>query len=298
MAMSCGIDWSEDHHDVAVVDADGRLVAKRRIGDDAAGYGQLLEVLAEAGDRPETPIPVAIETARGLLVACLRATGRPIYAINPLAVARYRQRHAVSGKKSDHADAVVLANILRTDRAAHRPLPADSELVRAIAVLARAQQDAVWDRTQAHHKLRSLLREYYPGLLAAFRTARGGILRPEARVLLAAAPTPCRRGPADPTRAGRVAAPGRPPASPACPRRPPARDLRRPLPAAAAAGRAGDGPTRPGAAGCPEHRLRQRRRTRHRDPPGVRPPPRRQAHHQLRRSWPAHRRPGVGRARR
>lgn len=190
MAMSCGIDWSEDHHDVAVVDADGRLVAKRRIGDDAAGYGQLLEVLAEAGDRPETPIPVAIETARGLLVACLRATGRPIYAINPLAVARYRERHAVSGKKSDHADAVVLANILRTDRAAHRPLPADSELVRAIAVLARAQQDAVWDRTQAHHKLRSLLREYYPGLLAAFRTARGGILRPEARALLAAAPTP------------------------------------------------------------------------------------------------------------
>jgi hypothetical protein len=69
-------------------------------------------------------------------VACLRATGRPPYAINPLAVARYRERHAVSGKKSDHADAVVLANILRTDRAAHRPLPADSELVRAVAVLA------------------------------------------------------------------------------------------------------------------------------------------------------------------
>ena len=128
--MSCGIDWSEEHHDVAVVDADGRLVAKRRIGDDAAGFGQLLEVLAEAGDRPNAPVPVAIETTRGLLVACLRATGRPVYAINPLAVARYRERHAVSGKKSDHADAVVLANILRTDRAAHRPLPADSELVR------------------------------------------------------------------------------------------------------------------------------------------------------------------------
>jgi transposase len=123
-------------------------------------------------------------------VGCLRTTSRPLYAINPLAVARYRQRHAVSGKKSDHADALVLANILRTDRAAHRPLPADSELVRAIAVLARAQQDAVWDRTQAHNKLRSLLREYYPGLLTAFRTARGGIMRPEARALLAAAPTP------------------------------------------------------------------------------------------------------------
>jgi hypothetical protein len=61
-----------------MVDADGHLVAKRRIGDDAAGFAQLLELLAEAGDRPQAPIPVAIETTRGLLVACLRATGRPV----------------------------------------------------------------------------------------------------------------------------------------------------------------------------------------------------------------------------
>jgi hypothetical protein len=80
--------------------------------------------------------------------------------------------------------------VLRTDRHAHRPLPAGSELAQAIAVLARAQQDAVWDRTTAHNKLRSHLREYFPGVLAAFAQARGGILRPEARTILAAAPTP------------------------------------------------------------------------------------------------------------
>jgi transposase len=84
----------------------------------------------------------------------------------------------------------VLANVLRTDMHAHRPLPADTELAQAIAVLARAQQDAVWDRTQAHNKLRSHLREYYPGFLAAFAAAKGGITRPEARAVLAAAPTP------------------------------------------------------------------------------------------------------------
>ena len=92
-------------------------------------------------------------------------------------------------KKSDAGDALVLANILRTDLAAHRPLPADSELAQAIAVLARAQQDAVWERTCAHNKLRSLLREFYPAILLAFATKRGGLLRPEARALLAAAPT-------------------------------------------------------------------------------------------------------------
>jgi transposase len=190
MEVFCGIDWAEDHHDIALVDRDGQLLARRRISDNAAGLAALLDVLAAHGDSAGDPIPVAIETPRGLLTACLRATGRKVYPINPMAVARYRDRHSIAGRKSDHGDAVVLANILRTDLHAHRPLPADSELAQAIAVLARAQQDTVWARTAAHNKLRSHLREYYPGFLAAFNGARGGITRPEARAILAAAPTP------------------------------------------------------------------------------------------------------------
>ena len=190
MDVYCGIDWAEDHHDVALADRDGKLLARRRISDDAAGLAQLLALLAEYGDSPEDPIPVAIETPRGLLVACLRAAGCQVYPINPMSVARYRDRHSVAGRKSDHGDSFVLAGVLRTDMHAHRPLPADTELAQAIAVLARAQQDAVWDRTQAYNRLRSHLREYYPGFLAAFADARGGITRPEARAVLAAAPTP------------------------------------------------------------------------------------------------------------
>jgi len=37
---------------------------------------RLLELLADAGDNVEDPIPVAVETARGLLISCLRTTGR------------------------------------------------------------------------------------------------------------------------------------------------------------------------------------------------------------------------------
>jgi hypothetical protein len=54
-------------------------------------------LLAEAGDSPDDPIPVGIETDRGLRVGALRETGRVIYPINPPAAARYRARHAVSG---------------------------------------------------------------------------------------------------------------------------------------------------------------------------------------------------------
>lgn len=190
MGIFCGIDWAESHHDAALMDAAGTVVARARVSDDAAGLAALLELLAVHGDSAADPVPVAIETPRGLLVAALRATGREVYAINPMAAARYRERVAVSRGKSDKLDAAVLAGILRTDMAAHRPLPEDSELARAIAVLARAQQDAVWDRTAAHNKLRSHLREYYPGFLDAFGGKRGGITRPEARAVLAAAPDP------------------------------------------------------------------------------------------------------------
>ena len=128
MHLYCGIDWATAHHDVAVVDGDGRVVARGRVANDAAGFAQLLTLLAEAGDTAEHPIPVGIETDHGLWVAALRETRRAIYPINPLAASRYRTRHAVSGAKSDATDAVLLANIVRTDAAAHRPLPADTEL--------------------------------------------------------------------------------------------------------------------------------------------------------------------------
>jgi transposase len=114
-----------------------------------------------------------------------------VFAINPMAVARYRERHSVARAKSDHADAMTLANILRADAHIHRQLPTDSELAQAIAVLARAQQDAVWRRTKAGNEQRSILREYYPGFLDTFagKTATN-LAKPEARAILAIAPTP------------------------------------------------------------------------------------------------------------
>jgi transposase len=198
MAVFCGIDWAEGHHDIALVDGDGKLVAKRRINETLDGFGELTAMLIEAGDSADAPIPVAIETPRGLLVAALRASGRPVYPINPLAVARYRERTSVSGKKSDHVDAMALANILRTDAHVHRMLPDDSALARSVTVLARAYQDAVWRRTKLVQELRARLREYYPGFLAAFGADSGSgrgmsttqLASSDARAVLALAPSP------------------------------------------------------------------------------------------------------------
>jgi transposase len=183
----CGVDWAERHHDVAIVDDSGRLLAKRRITDDLVGFTALSALLADHVDAAGfVPVDIAIETDRGLLVAALRAAGHRVYAINPRAVSRYRDRHGVSGAKSDPADALLLAQIMRTDRDAHRPLPEDTELVSAVRVLARAHQDAVHARQQTANRLRSLLREFFPAALQAFPD----LASRTALTVLAAAPTP------------------------------------------------------------------------------------------------------------
>ena len=205
MQLYCGIDWATEHHDIAIIDGDGRVVTRRRVDNDAAGFAELLTLLAQAGDTPGSPIPVGIETDHGLWVAALRATGRAIYPINPLAASRYRARHTVSGAKSDATDAVLLANIVRTDRDAHRPLPADTELAQAIRVLARAQQDAVWARQQIGNQIRDLLKDFYPAALVAFaELPSGGLARADARTILAAATTPAQGAKLTPARLRRL----------------------------------------------------------------------------------------------
>jgi hypothetical protein len=129
---------------VAIVDEQARVLARTRVAEDVAGLSQLLALLAEHANDEPASIDIAIETDKGLLVAALVAAGFTVFPINPRAAARYRERHTQAGGKSDRGDAVMLANILRTDRHAHRPLPADSELARAIKVTARTHQEAIW----------------------------------------------------------------------------------------------------------------------------------------------------------
>ena len=59
---------------------------------------------------------VGIETDRGPWVQALVAAGYQVFAINPMSVARYRERHSTSGAKTDAGDAHVLAEIVRLDR--------------------------------------------------------------------------------------------------------------------------------------------------------------------------------------
>ena len=180
-----GDDWAEDHHDVYLMDADGARLASRRLPEGLTGIGALHELIADHVGEP-SQVVIGIETDRGLWVQALGVSGYQVFAVNPLAVARYRERHQVSGAKSDAGDAKVLADLVRTDRHNHRSLAGDSPEAEAIKVLARAHQNLIWARTRHTNMLRSALREYYPAALNAFDDLHDR----DALAVLSRAPTP------------------------------------------------------------------------------------------------------------
>jgi transposase len=184
-----GDDWAEAHHDVELQDNQGRLLVRRRLCEGVIGLADLHAVIAEHlgdDDEPESVL-VGIETDRGPWVQALIASGYQVFPINPLQVARYRERYGTSGAKSDPGDAHVLAEIVRTDRAHHRPASGDSELAEVIKTVARTHQTMIWTRQRQTNQLRSILREFYPAALAAFG---GDLAGRDALAVLAIAPTP------------------------------------------------------------------------------------------------------------
>lgn len=187
-----GDDWAEDHHDVELVDEHGKVLAKRRFPEGLAGVTRLHALIAEhlpdpgRDPDPALQVLVGIETERGPWVASLVAAGYTVYALNPRSAARYRERHTISGAKSDAADAHALAEIVRLDRAGRRPVAGDSTLAEGIKLAARAHQGLVWERTRHVLRLRSALREFYPAALQAFPHLDD----PDALELLAKAPDP------------------------------------------------------------------------------------------------------------
>src|SRR6478609_7880353 len=192
-----GDDWAEDHHDVELVDDGGQVLARRRLPEGIGGIAGLHALVADhlpedwvelEPDEVQALVKVGIETDRGPWVAALVAAGYEVFAINPLSVARYRERHSTSGAKSDAGDAHVLAEIVRVDRAHHRPLAGDSQEAEAIKLVARTHQSLIWERSRHVLRLRAALRDFFPAALEAFPDLDA----PDALELLAAAPDPGR----------------------------------------------------------------------------------------------------------
>jgi transposase len=171
MRLFVGDDWAEDHHDIEVMDEAGKKLAARRLPEGAAGMAQfhaLIGRFVPEDDMDGTEVVIGIETDRGPWVAALAAAGYTVHPVNPLQASRFRERHGVSGAKSDAGDAHMLCDMVRTDSHQLREAAGDSPESAGIKVLARTHKTLIWERTRAVQRLRHQLREYFPAALEAF----------------------------------------------------------------------------------------------------------------------------------
>jgi hypothetical protein len=190
MRLLAGDDRAEDHHDVELMDAAGRVLARKRLPEGVAGMARLHDMVGQqlSEDAGDAEVVIGIETDRGPWVAALVAAGCTVYGVNPLQASRYRERHAVSGAKSDSGDAHMLADMVRTDSHQLRAVAGGSADAEDVKVLARTHKTLIWERTRQVQRLRHQLREYYPAALEAY----DDLDAPDTLDLLGKAPDPAR----------------------------------------------------------------------------------------------------------
>ena len=157
------LDWASDHHDILVLDRQGAVQAEFRFAHTADGWAEFTLKM-----QPFTGAPITLETSSGPAVDQLLQRGWAVYPVAPPAAARYRERKVPSGTKTDRHDTWALADALRTDGHAWRPLRPQDEATATLRALCRDEIALIEQRTALVNQLQAALREYYPAALAAF----------------------------------------------------------------------------------------------------------------------------------
>jgi len=157
------LDWASDHHDVIVLDRHGAVQAEFRFAHTAEGWAQFTTHM-----KPFAGCPITLETSSGPAVDQLLQRGWAVYPVAPAAAALYRQRKVPSGTKTDRHDGWSLADALRTDGHAWRPLRLQDEATATLRALCRDEIVLIEQRTALVNQLQAALREYYPAALEAF----------------------------------------------------------------------------------------------------------------------------------
>lgn len=159
-----GIDWGGSHHQLSVVDAAGTQLISRRFAHDVAGLAALDTELG----RHAEDLPIAIESAEGLLVERLQSSGYSVFAVSPRIAARARERYKIAAVKDDRFDAFVLADTLRHEHRHWHPLAVPSALLAEIRALTRDRDRLLETQQAVEHQLRMILETYHPAPVRLF----------------------------------------------------------------------------------------------------------------------------------
>jgi len=155
-----GIDWSDEKHDVCVLDDSGNIYSEFTFDNTVDGF----EILRKRIKRLNEPVRFNIERSDGLLVDWLVRNQFEVYITPPLTVHHRRPRRS----KDDRSDAHLLAYLLHVKDPEARPLSQRSDLVEKLRQMLRAYDAMVREQRRFGNRLTYLLKQYYPAALKAF----------------------------------------------------------------------------------------------------------------------------------
>lgn len=167
MKIYIGIDWSEKQHSVRVLNEAGAEVLAIEVEATLDGYAQLQQRLQLLSPQVSNCF-IGIETSENPLVDFLLMAGYPLYVLPPTMVSSNRGRQGAARAKDDGRDALLLADIVRTDRGRLQRWQPNSVLVRQLQLLLSEIDDLTESILQQHNRLRANLLRYYPQAAAAF----------------------------------------------------------------------------------------------------------------------------------
>jgi len=162
-----GIDWSEDHHNLCIMNEAGARVSEIKFEHNLEGFKQIETERRNLGV-PACDCVVAIETAYNLLVDFLLDRGYVVHIVPPQATNGYRNRQRSSGAHTDGSDAVLLSGIMRTDRDSHRRLKPNDPLTQQMLVQIRLIETLRRSIQRQENQLRAVLFRTYPQALGLF----------------------------------------------------------------------------------------------------------------------------------
>jgi transposase len=175
LAASIGIDWADDHHDVALQITATGAVEEHRLPHTPAALTAWLAHLEQRFDGQ--PVGIALETSRGPLVhALLEAPFVVLYPVNPRSLRRFREAFSPSGAKDDAPDARLLLELLVKHRSLLRAWRPNDGRTRLLRRLVEQRRAAVELRTQLTLQLQAVLKEYFPQALAWAGTDLSSVL--------------------------------------------------------------------------------------------------------------------------
>jgi hypothetical protein len=170
-AAYVGIDWSDQKHDVCLIDAatgSKETSIVRHSSEDIDKWA-----IALTARFPGQRLAVCLEQSRGpLIFALMKYDFLVLYPINPSTLSSYRKSFSPSGAKDDPADADFLAEIVSTHRGGLRAWQPDDEQTRSLQYLVEHRRKLIGERARLSNRLAALLKSYFPQVLEWFPDLR------------------------------------------------------------------------------------------------------------------------------